>query len=209
MKILKIPLNKFIFAALIILGIISGVLAFNSWQTESRLKNTQQTNIKGVDTTSRLETESQKIKTSEEKQPSKTSFKHNPTPTPAPTHTTQATNNTSQTNQASDPTPTPVATSTNQVNLSINGGANFSVVVNKDANQCDVLSKALEQGKISSLNIRYDKTYETYAVYQINGIGKENSVWWVYTVNGQSPTQGCSYIKVSNGDNIEWKYIGS
>lgn len=106
-------------------------------------------------------------------------------------------------------TPQPTSTTTYEVNVSINGLPNFTVSVNEGSNQCDVLSKSLEQGKIGSLNMKYDKNYETYAVYQINGIGKENSVWWVYTVNGKSPSKGCSHIKVDNNDNAEWKYLGS
>lgn len=109
-----------------------------------------------------------------------------------------------------NPIPTPAAQESQyQVSLSINGQASFSVEVPKGSNQCDVLPKALDQGKISSLNMRYDSNYGTYAVYQINEIGSKNSVWWVYKVNGQSPSQGCSYIKVNNNDNIEWKYVGS
>ena len=111
------------------------------------------------------------------------------------------------TQSTTNPTPAPQK-SQYQVSLSVNGGGSLSVVVPEDANQCDVLTKALEQGKIPSLNMRYDQSYKTNAVYQINGIGKENSVWWVYKVNGQSPSQGCSYIKANNGDNVEWKYIG-
>lgn len=111
---------------------------------------------------------------------------------------------------AGNPIPTPAPQKLQyQVSLSINGEASFSVEVPEGSNQCDVLSRALDQGKISSLNMRYDSNYGTYAVYQINEIGKENSVWWVYKVNGQSPSQGCSYIKVNNSDNIEWKYVGS
>jgi len=206
MKILKPQLNKTIFIVLIALGITFAALAFNSWKSANRLANTQQVNVKGVDNTVKPEPKQQEIKTSKEVGAAKS----NPTSTPIPTATAQTTSdNYSQTNQISNPTPTPVDTSTSQVNLSINGGSSFSVVVNKDANQCDVLSKALEQGKISILDMRYDKTYETYAVYQINGIGKENSVWWVYTVNGHSPSQGCSYIKANNDDKVEWKYVGS
>jgi hypothetical protein len=57
--------------------------------------------------------------------------------------------------------------------------------------------------------MRYNADYGTNAVYQINGIGKENAVWWGFKVNGQSPTQGCSYIKVNNGDNVLWEYAGN
>lgn len=107
------------------------------------------------------------------------------------------------------PTLTPALNIKNEVTVSINSGSAFTISVNQDSNQCDVLNNALSQGKISSLNMRYDETYETNAVYQINGIGKENSVWWVYTVNGKSGVSGCSQMKVNNNDSIEWKYIGS
>lgn len=135
--------------------------------------------------------------------------------TPVPTPATEP--NISSTPQPttspnSTPTQTPSSSpvpQTNQIKVSINGSSNFSVSVDDGANQCDVLNKALADGKISSLNMRYDSNYGTYAVCQINGIGKENSVWWTYTVNGQSPNQGCSYIKAKNGDLVEWKYIGS
>jgi len=103
--------------------------------------------------------------------------------------------------------PSPVNQQT-QVNLSVNGGESFTVNVNLGDNQCAVLTKALEQEEISSLNMQYNSSLGSYAVYQINGIGKENSVWWTYTVNGTSPTQGCSYIKANNGDKVEWEYIG-
>lgn len=114
----------------------------------------------------------------------------------------------------STPSPTSIPNQTpgpqkNQINVSINGQTSFTVVVDEGSNQCDVLSKALEQGRISSLNMQYNSPLGSYAVYQINGIGKENSVWWTYKVNGVSPSQGCSYIKANNGDNVEWQYIGS
>ena len=96
-----------------------------------------------------------------------------------------------------------------QVSLIINGSSVGTVDVSAGANQCDVLSSALSQGKIQSLNMRYDSDLGTNAVYQINGIGKDNAVWWVYKVNGQSPNQGCSFIKVNNGDNAEWSYLGN
>ena len=114
----------------------------------------------------------------------------------------------------STPSPTSIsnqtpATQKNQINVSINGQTSFTVAVNEGSNQCDVLTKALQEGKISSLNMQYNSTYNSYAVYQINGVGKENSVWWVYKVNGVSPSQGCSFVKAENGNNVEWQYIGS
>lgn len=205
MKISRFPVNKFILIALIILGAISGVLAFHSWQTDNRLKNTPA----GVEKT-KLEIKSEAVETSNKVEPSTSLTSTKSYPIPKPTSTPAPSQPSSSTDQVANPTPTPASTAPfEQVHLSINGSSSFNVAVSKDSNQCDVLSKALEQGKISSLNMRYDKTYETYAVYQINGIGKENSVWWVYTVNGQSPPQGCSYIKANSDNAIEWKYIGS
>lgn len=96
-----------------------------------------------------------------------------------------------------------------QVSVSISPGGNFSLTVPSGSNQCDVLSKALSNGKISSLSMRFNSSLGTYGVYQINGVGKDNAVWWTYKVNGQSPSQGCSFIKVNNGDRIEWNYIGN
>lgn len=206
MKISKPQLNKLILIALITLGIISGILAFHSWQTDNRLKNTQAV-VEGV----KLDIKSEEVETSNKVAPPTSLTSTKSTSTPKPTSIPAPLQSSSSTGQVSN-SPAPTQTSTTafeQINLSINGSSSFNVTVSKDSNQCDVLSKALEQGKISSLNMRYDKTYETYAVYQINGMGKENSVWWVYTVNDQSPSQGCSYIKTNSGDNIEWKYIGS
>lgn len=142
-------------------------------------------------------------------------YKLNSTPTPTyglnqnssatPTHSNAS-------RQASTPVPTATQVKQNQnsqVNLSVNGSSVGQINVTSGQNQCDVLNDALAQGKISSLNMKYDNNLGTYGVYQINGIGKENAIWWVYKVNGNSPNQGCSYIKAAAGDNIEWNYIGS
>ncbi len=131
--------------------------------------------------------------------PTITNYSIEPTNTPAP----QPTN-----------TPPPAETSTKEeqglaVSLNINGSLVGSFGIPQDSNQCDVLTHALSQGKIQSLNMRFNNDLGTNAVYQINGIGKENTVWWTFKVNGQSPSQGCSYIKANNGDNIVWEYIGN
>jgi len=96
-----------------------------------------------------------------------------------------------------------------QVSASATGVGSFSVSVSPGSNQCDVLSKAFSEGKINNLNMRFNNDIGSNAVYQINGLGKDNSVWWTYKVNGQSPNQGCSLIKVNNNDRVEWSYIGS
>ncbi|MEK7522548.1 MAG: DUF4430 domain-containing protein [Patescibacteria group bacterium] len=122
---------------------------------------------------------------------------------------------TSITKGSENPTPTsPAEASAKEgqglkVSLTINSSSVGSIDLSNGANQCDVLSQALSQGKIQSLNMRYNNDMGTNAVYQINGVGKENAVWWTFKVNGQSPSQGCSYIKVGNGDNVEWSYIGN
>ena len=128
------------------------------------------------------------------------------------TPTVTSATSTSQTVQV-PVTATPVPTSipakqTFQVSLSINGSSVGTVDMEEGNNQCDVLSHAKDQGKISSLLMKYDNSLGTNGVYQINGVGKENVVWWVYKVNGTSPTQGCSFIKANSGENIEWEYKG-
>ncbi len=95
-----------------------------------------------------------------------------------------------------------------QVTVSITGLPNFSLSIPPDLNHCDVLNQALQQGKIRSVNMKYDTTYKTYGVYQINEIGKENQVWWTYKVNEKAPPLGCSYVKVNNNDSISWIYVG-
>jgi hypothetical protein len=96
-----------------------------------------------------------------------------------------------------------------QVHLSINGSSVGDVTMQKDQNQCDVLTRAKEQGKISQLLMKYDNSLGTNGVYQINGTGKENAVWWTYTVNGIFPGQGCSYVKANSGDTVVWEYQGN
>jgi hypothetical protein len=114
--------------------------------------------------------------------------------------------NSGQTVPTSVPTQT---TPTFQVSLKINDSSVGNIDLQQGANQCDVLTRAKDQGKISQLLMKYDNSLGTYGVYQINGIGKENAVWWVYKVNGTSPSQGCSYIKANGGDSVEWEYVGS
>lgn len=105
--------------------------------------------------------------------------------------------------------PTAVPTvETMQVRVSINAASEFSLSIEKGKNQCDVLVKALQEGKISQLLMRYNDSLQSYGVYQINGIGKENQVWWTYKVNDQSPPVGCSHVEAKNNDAVSWTYIG-
>lgn len=142
-----------------------------------------------------------------------------PTPssftTPRPTPTPPSTDGqTPSVETASVVTPTPSSLPSSdatklQVDVSINNEAGFTLNVDEGTNQCEVLTQALSAGKINQLKMEYNNAYNSYAVYQINNLGKENQVWWIYKVNGQSPTQGCSYIKAKNGDQIEWQYLGN
>lgn len=108
------------------------------------------------------------------------------------------------------PSPSPVANpqaSSYQVTVDINGSS-FSMTVSSGSNHCDVLQEALHEGKISSLNMSFNSSMNSNAVYQINGLGQTNQVWWVYKVNGQSPAVGCSQVPVHNNDQASWTYIG-
>jgi len=127
------------------------------------------------------------------------------TPTPTPTTSPQARTN-PETQATSTPTPTPTQSIT--VAVQINSDPSFSLSINSGQNHCDVLSSALSQGKLSSLNMQYNPSFGSYAVYQINGLGTEGQVWWTYSVNGQNPPLGCSHITANNGDSIHWSYAG-
>jgi hypothetical protein len=93
------------------------------------------------------------------------------------------------------------------VSLSVNGQPKGGVTLASSSNQCEVLSNALSSGVLSSLDMRYNAQYKTYAVYVINGIGDSNAVWWTYTVNGKSPPYGCSGTTVHSGDAVNWQYV--
>lgn len=96
-------------------------------------------------------------------------------------------------------------TATLMVNNTVQGTVKLTV----GSNQCDVLSQALADGIISQLTMKYDSRYKSHAVYQINGQGDANSVWWVYEVNDQKVSRGCDGVTVHDGDKANWKYIRS
>jgi len=110
--------------------------------------------------------------------------------------------------QTNTPSPTVIPTKL-KVALSINDASVGQIDMTSGQNQCDVLSQALSQKKIKSLDMRYNKDFKTSVVYLINGIGKKDSVWWGFKINGKSPDQGCSYINVKNGDSSDWSYLGN
>lgn len=135
-------------------------------------------------------------------------YKLKPLVTPIPTSKPTPSSMPIVTPDPTQQTPAPIV-HTNKIEVSINGSTNFTVSLHDGSNQCDVLSESLKTGKISSLNMRYDENYKTYAVYQINGLGKENSLWWTYSVNGKNPPLGCSLVKAGDSDKVVWIYTGS
>ncbi len=108
--------------------------------------------------------------------------------------------------QSAPPAQAPVMVT---VSLRINGTNKGNVILPSTSKQCEVLTRALNDGLISSLFMPYDAAQHTYGVYQINGLGDPTIVWWTYTVNGSPPPLGCSYLTVHNGDSVNWQYIKS
>lgn len=121
------------------------------------------------------------------------------TPVPEPSTPTQTT-------EASVPQPDQPADV--QATLYINSMRKGQVVLPGGSNHCDVLSVALDKGLVNSLKMEWKGGgLNSYAVYVIDGRGDPNSVWWVYEVNGKSPSYGCSHVPVEDGDNVNWKFI--
>ncbi len=103
------------------------------------------------------------------------------------------------------PTPPPSLT-TAIVSVTIitpNPTSNFTVLLEDGFNVCDVLIKAKNEGKISSLTLddSYLSTYKSLYVYEINGFANN----WTFTVNGESPL-GCSLYFPKDKDTIVWKF---
>lgn len=107
------------------------------------------------------------------------------------------------------PAPTNSTVNDVKVSLSINDSPVGQIDMKSNQNHCDVLSEALSQKKIKSLDMRFNRDFKTSVVYLINGVGKKDSVWWGFKINGKSPDQGCSYINVKNGDSSDWSYLGN
>ncbi len=93
------------------------------------------------------------------------------------------------------------------VSLYVNDQLKSVVKVSSGSNQCDVLSLAEQHGAISSLVMKYSETYQTQAVYVIDGIGDSDKVGWVYKVNDVSLPYGCSKAVAKDGDVVKWKYV--
>ncbi len=212
---IKSPLPKFtayaiVLLALIFAGSVSFVLAQVTSSTKRDTTASKTTVVRKSYVNPTPKQTEKKLSITQTPQTTKVAISQlSPTPTVSISTSQTGSNPTVIQNSSAQPTTPPTVTvAENKVSVSINGTSSFEVKVAVGSNQCDVLSKASQDGKIS-LNMRYDNSLGSNAVYQINGLGRDNSVWWTYTVNGQSPSQGCSFVKANNGDNVEWKYIGS
>lgn len=141
-----------------------------------------------------------------------------PTPTPDDTTTstpTSATKSKSKSESEATPYPTPEPTPKQQpekskisLTMSIDGGSSFSLSIDEGKNHCEALEKAKIDGKIASLNMKYDSSLGSYGVFQINDVGVDGQVWWVYEVNDKKVPLGCSHTEVKDGDSVKWKYLG-
>jgi len=95
------------------------------------------------------------------------------------------------------------------VTLSVQGKLMGDIALASGSNHCDVLTVAKQSGRLSSLDMRYNAQYQSYAVYVIDGLGDSRTVEWTYTVNGVTPPLGCSHVKAKDGDFVQWKLYNS
>lgn len=135
-----------------------------------------------------------------------------PSSTSSGISTTKSLSTSSSSTSPSTSSPTQPATqsqpSSVMVTLDVDSKLAGDVKVAASANQCDVLTDALVQEIISSLDMRYFSNLASYGVFVINGQGNSDEVWWTYSVNGKSPPVGCSEMGVSDGETINWQYTG-
>ncbi len=111
---------------------------------------------------------------------------------------------------APSPSPSPSLSPTplvSQINVQIktpDTNSAFSLQIEDGINACDLMTKAKNEGKISSLTLddSYLATFHTLLVKEINGL-KDN---WTFTVNGESP-MGCSLVNLKDKDQIIWEFI--
>lgn len=83
-----------------------------------------------------------------------------------------------------------------------------SVKVDKGASVYDVLEKACKAKNVA-LDSDYTPMYKSYYVRGIGNIYEKQAgdmSGWIYKVNGKAPNRGASIFKVSDGDEISWRY---
>lgn len=205
---IAIPASWKVFWILIAIAITSLIFSeFIDTQRSSRQHNFQQQIKNGgatpTATPKQLPSPSKSLATSHQ---SNATFPSTTIPPPTATYfITQLP--TSTTSPTATLTPIPQITQLH-VDVFITDSSEFSLDIPEGSNQCNVLNHALSQGKISSLLMKYHDALKSYGIYQINGKGNENQVWWVYEVNSRQVPMGCSHVKVTNNDIVRWKYVG-
>lgn len=97
------------------------------------------------------------------------------------------------------PSPTP---SIQTVSVEVQGSS-FTLEISGDLNVCQVMQRARDQGKISSLTLddSYMSSMNSQYVREMNGMSNN----WTFKVNGSSPL-GCSLYQVKPNDQIVWKF---
>lgn len=99
--------------------------------------------------------------------------------------------------------PSPSASPVSQtVNVEVQGSG-FTIEISGDLNVCQVMQRARDQGKISSLTLddSYMSSMNSQYVREMNGMSNN----WTFKVNGNSPL-GCSLYQVKPNDQIVWKF---
>lgn len=106
----------------------------------------------------------------------------------------------------------PAAATTNSqvtATLMVNGVTQGKVSVDTGTTQCGLIVQALVDGVINQLTIKYNSSYKSRGVYQINNQGDANNMLWVYAVNGSEPPVGCDSVTVHDNDSVNWQYLRS
>lgn len=121
-----------------------------------------------------------------------------------------------KTSQPASPQPatssSPSTTTTNSqvtATLMVNGVVQGKVSVATGTTQCGLIVQALVDGVINQLTIKYNSSYKSRGVYQINNQGDANNMLWVYAVNGAEPPVGCDSVTVHDNDSVNWQYLRS
>lgn len=101
------------------------------------------------------------------------------------------------------PTQTPASATVSVEITSPSGTSTFTVSYSENMTVCDVLQKAKDTGKITSVTFddSYMATLHSKYVAEINGFANN----WTFSVNGSSPL-GCSLSQPKPNDTIIWKF---
>ena len=124
------------------------------------------------------------------------------TPTTVPTIVLPTATPTSIPVPTSQPT-VPAQTVTMQV-VEPDGTKNFQVILHSGDNLCDNLTEAKNEGKIKSVTLSNAWMSSFHSLYVVEIDGYSNN--WTMSVNGISPSVGCSLINPKPNDTITWTF---